>query len=373
MAGPRSGGDTSGMVFRPPQVPRKPNADHATRDLPTYAVLFKVLGMLVVVASFLVAWLLMDLRAFSEQPLKVSPTGLTVTIVPGKGLRHVANLLEKEGVIAKPLYFVWLARWKGAATKLQAGEYRIEPGTTTSEFIDWAVSGAVAQYALTLVEGWTFKQVLAAVRSEPRLQQTLAGLDEAAIMTRIGAPGVHPEGRFFPDTYYFPSGLTDVDFLKRAYQAMAAELAAAWAKRDPAVPLTTPDEALVLASIVERETGLDEERSRVAGVFTRRLRKGMRLQTDPTVIYGLGEAFDGNLTREHLLQDTPYNTYTRRGLPPTPIAMPGRASLEAALHPDNGDALYFVSRRDGSHYFSVTLEEHANAVRRYQLAAPDSE
>lgn len=359
------------MVFRPPPVQRKLNPARAPRELPALAVLFKVLGVLVVLASFLVAWLFMDLRAFAERPLKVPASSLTISIVPGSGLRQVASLLEKEGAITKPLYFVWLARWKGAATKLKAGEYRIEPGTTPSEFIERAVSGSVAHYALTLVEGWTFKQVLAAVRSEPRLQRTLDGLDDAAIMDRIGAPGVHPEGRFFPDTYHFPTGMTDVDFLKRAYHAMATELAAAWAKRDVAVPLASPDEALVLASIIERETGLDEERRHVAGVFTRRLRKGMRLQTDPTVIYGLGASFDGNLTRDQLLHDTPYNTYTRRGLPPTPIAMPGRASLEAALHPDNGNSLYFVSRRDGSHYFSATLEEHANAVRRYQLTSPD--
>lgn len=355
------------MVFRRPPLQRSLHTGRGSRDLPLYAVLFKLLGILLVLASFLIAWLAMDLRSFAETPLRVPPTSLTVTIAPGSGLRQVANLLEKEGAITQPLYFVWLARWKGAATRIQAGEYRIEPGTTTSQFIERAVSGAVAQYALTLVEGWTFKQVLAAVRSEPRLQQTLAALEDDAIMARIGAAGVHPEGRFFPDTYHFPAGMTDVDFLKRAYQAMATELAAAWANRDPAVPLQTPDEALVLASIIERETGLDAERRQVAGVFIRRLRKGMRLQTDPTVIYGLGEAFDGNLTRGQLLQDTPYNTYTRRGLPPSPIAMPGRASIEAALHPDDGNTLYFVSRRDGSHYFSATLEEHAHAVRRFQL------
>lgn len=359
------------MVFRPSPLQRNVNTGRATRTRSIYTLLFKLLGGLLVLASFVIAWLAMDLRAFSERPLKLPEAGLTITIVPGSGLRQVANLLEKEGAITEPLYFVWLARWKGAARRLQAGEYRIEPGTTTNQFIDRAVSGSVAQYALTLVEGWTFKQVLAAVRSEPRLQQTLDGLGEADIMARIGAPGVHPEGRFFPDTYYFPSGMTDVDFLKRAYHAMATELAAAWANRDPDVPLETPDDALILASIVERETGLDQERRQVAGVFARRLRKGMRLQTDPTVIYGLGETFDGNLTRDQLLRDTPYNTYTRRGLPPTPIAMPGKASLEAALHPDDGDSLYFVSRRDGSHYFSATLEEHARAVRRFQLTLPD--
>lgn len=355
------------MVSRRPHVQSKFGFRRSWRDLPLYAVLFKLLGIMVILASFLLAWLVMDLRSFAETPLKVPPSSLTVTIAPGSSLRQIANLLEKEGAITRPRYFVWLARWKGAATRIQAGEYRIEPGTTAGEFIERAVSGAVAHYALTLVEGWTFKQVLAAVRAEPRLQQTLLGLGEAEIMARIGAPGVHPEGRFFPDTYHFPAGMTDADFLKRAYQAMATELAAAWANRDPTVPLKTPDEALVLASIVERETGLDEERRQVAGVFIRRLRKGMRLQTDPTVIYGLGEIFDGNLTREQLLQDTPYNTYTRYGLPPTPIAMPGRASLEAALHPDDGDSLYFVSRRDGSHYFSATLEEHVRAVRQFQL------
>lgn len=358
------------MKSRRPHAQTKFTNVRLGRDLPLYAVLFKVLGILVVLASFLLAWLVMDLRSFAETPLKLPGSSLTVTIAPGSGLRQLANLLEKEGAITRPSYFVWLARWKGASTRIQAGEYRIEAGTTASEFIERAVSGAVAQYALTLVEGWTFRQVLAAVRAEPRLQPTLLGLDDAQIMAAIGAPGVHPEGRFYPDTYHFPSGMTDADFLKRAYQAMATELAAAWANRDPNLPLKTPDEALVLASIVERETGLDEERRQVAGVFIRRMRKGMRLQTDPTVIYGLGESFNGNLTREHLLTDTPYNTYTRRGLPPSPIAMPGRASLEAAVHPDDGESLYFVSRRDGSHHFSATLEEHVRAVRDFQLTPP---
>jgi UPF0755 protein len=199
------------------------------------------------------------------------------------------------------------------------------------------------------------------------LQQTLGDAGESDIMTRIGHAGEHPEGRFLPDTYHFPSGMTDVAFLKRAYDAMAEELADAWEKRDAGLPLRTPYEALILASIVEKETGKAGERPLIAGVFVQRLRKGMRLQTDPTVIYGMGEAFDGNIRRRDLLADTPYNTYTRNGLPPTPIAMPGRDAIAAAMHPQEDGYLYFVSRGDGSHYFSRTLEVHEQAVKKFQL------
>lgn len=355
------------MVFRHKPTLHRPASSAGTRYAALDSVLFKALGALLLLASFLSAWLVMDLRAFSERALAVPQTGMTLTIAPGSSLQQIATLLQKEGAVAKPMYFVWLARWEGAATRLQAGEYHIEPGTTTRQLIERLVDGAVAQYALTLVEGWTFSQVLAAVRDETRLTQTVVGLEPDVIMERIGAAGVHPEGRFFPDTYHFIAGMSDVDFLRRAYQAMEAELARAWSNRNPGVPLRNSNDALILASIVEKETGLDQERRQIAGVFVRRLKKGMRLQTDPTVIYGLGDEFDGNLTREHLQRDTPYNTYTRKGLPPTPIAMPGRASLEAALHPDEGDALYFVARGDGSHQFSSTLEEHGQAVREFQL------
>jgi UPF0755 protein len=205
------------------------------------------------------------------------------------------------------------------------------------------------------------------VRRHKALKQTLEGLEDGQIMARIGLTGIHPEGRFYPDTYHFPRGATDAEFLLRAYRRMQAVLQAAWEKRDEQLPLKSPDEALILASIIERETGVSEERGKIAGVFIRRLRKGMRLQTDPTVIYGLGAAYDGNIKRRDLLRDTPYNTYLHSGLTPTPIAMPGRAAIEAALHPAAGNALYFVATGDGGHIFSATLEEHNRAVRKYQI------
>jgi UPF0755 protein len=229
------------------------------------------------------------------------------------------------------------------------------------------ISGKVRQYALTLVEGWNFRQVMDAVQSHPSLAHTLQGLENAAIMAQLGHPDEHPEGRFLPDTYHFPKGLSDVAFLQRAYDAMAQTLAQEWEGRAVGLPLQTPYEALILASIVEKETGLASERQAIAGVFVRRLEKRMRLQTDPTVIYGMGERYDGNIRKQDLLEDTPYNTYRRLGLPPTPIAMPGRDAIHATLHPDDSQNIYFVSRGDGSHHFSATLEEHNNAVIKYQL------
>ncbi len=232
--------------------------------------------------------------------------------------------------------------------------------------LDRIVAGRVIQYPLTIVEGWTFRQLRQALAAHPQLTQTLAGLSDAEIMARLGRPGAHPEGWFLPDTYHFPKGFTDEAFLRRALTAMEQRLTQVWERRAPDTPLNDPYQALVLASIIEKETGVAAERAEIAGVFARRLRLGMRLQTDPTVIYGLGEAFDGNLRRRDLEADTPYNTYTRPGLPPTPIALPGLAALEAAAQPAAGDALYFVADGQGGHVFSRTLEEHHRAVRRYQ-------
>jgi UPF0755 protein len=270
-------------------------------------------------------------------------------------------------VLDRPLYFRVLARLDPRSRRLQAGEYRIEAGTTPGGLLALFSSGRVIQYPVTLIEGWTFRQVLDALAGLEYLEQTLSGTSDAAIMARLGRPDLHPEGRFLPDTYLFPRGTPDVQVLQRALAAMDEVLAAEWAQRGPDLPLGSPDEALVLASIVEKETGLAEERAAIAGVFVRRLRKGMLLQTDPTVIYGLGEAFDGDLRRRDLSADTPYNTYVHPGLPPTPIAMPGRDSIRAALHPADGASLYFVARGDGSHQFSTTLQEHNRAVRKYQL------
>ena len=305
-------------------------------------------------------------RRALDAPLAVPVDGYEVVVPPGTSLGRVARELADAGLLAHPRALTLYARWHGLAGGIKAGEYRVEPGTTPIGLLEQLTSGRVVQHALTIVEGWTFEQLLDAISANDRIEHTLDGLSHAEIMARIGAPGVHPEGRFFADTFHFPRGTRDVDFLRRAYAAMDEFLDREWAARADGLPLKSPDEALILASIVEKETGEAGERPRIAGVFIERLRKGMRLETDPTVIYGMGDAFDGNLRRRDLRADTPYNTYTRKGLPPTPIAIPGPDAIRAALHPQIDGALYFVSKGDGSHHFSATYEEHRQAVNRYQ-------
>jgi UPF0755 protein len=328
-------------------------------------ILFALLALLVAAAGGL---LYRDLSAFAERPLGLPSDGIVVDLPRGQSIRALAGSLRAAGYLDRPaLYLEILARLDGSARRIRAGEYRLPAGMAPDALLALLVSGQVLQYPLTIVEGWSVRDLLSNLRNDPILLQTLEGLDGAEIMVRLGRPDMHPEGRFLPDTYHFPRGATDLAFLQRAMQAMDSVLAAEWERRAPGLPLETPERALVLASIVEKETSLAEERARVAGVFVRRLQIGMRLQTDPTVIYGLGEGFDGNLRRRDLQADTDYNTYTRSGLPPTPIALPGRAAIHASLHPAAGDELYFVARGDGSHHFSRTLSEHNAAVRRYQL------
>lgn len=326
-----------------------------------------LLGLLIVVITLLAAGAAIEYRHFIHTPLATGASPLHYEIKPGTSLKGVANDLHRRGVLAHPRYLVWLAQWQGRAQQIKMGEYQIKPGTTPLELLDQLVAGRVVEYSLTVVEGWTFKQFREAVQRHPVLQQTLTGLSDAQLMERLGWNGEHPEGRFYPDTYHFPKGATDSGFYRRAYHAMQEYLNKEWASRDPALSLKTPYEALILASIVERETAVPSERPTVAGVFLRRLQIGMRLQADPTVVYGLGIHFDGNLRRRDLERDTPYNTYTRAGLPPTPIALPGAASIHAVLHPEDGKSLYFVARGDGSHAFSKTLAEHNKAVRKYQI------
>ena len=331
------------------------------------ALLLRILLALVGLALLGAGLFTWHYQSFLRTPLALGDAPQVFEVARGSGLRGVADALATRGLLADPDLLVLHARLSGLDTGIKAGEYLLEPGTTPPALIDQLTSGRVLLHALTLIEGWTFAQALAAVAAAPALEQTLEGLDGAAIMARLDREGQHPEGRLFPDTYRFPRGTTDVEFLRRAAETMDGVLAAAWADRAPGLPYADADEALVLASIVEKETSLAEERSQVAGVFVRRLHKGMRLQADPTVIYGLGSAFDGNLRRVDLRSDTPYNTYTRGGLPPTPIALPGRGAIEAALRPDDGRALYFVARGDGSHVFAETLTEHEANVRRFQL------
>lgn len=292
---------------------------------------------------------------------------LELTVAPGASPRRVAESLANAGAESPAtLLFAWF-RLSGQARDIKAGSYEFEAGTTPRSLLDKLVRGDQALRSLTLLEGWNIREMMAAVRSSPDLQQDIEGMSLPEIMTLIGYPGRHPEGRFFPDTYRMVKHAPASTVLRQAALAMDQRLAEAWAQRSATTPLRSPDEALILASIVEKETGLESDRAQIAGVFSNRLRIGMRLQTDPTVIYGLGERFDGNLRRIHLQTDTPYNTYTRAGLPPTPIAMPGWNSLLAAVQPQATRALYFVSRGDGSSQFSVTLQEHNAAVQRFIL------
>lgn len=327
----------------------------------------KLIGVLLFLGCLALGWLWIEYQAFRENPMMVGESSKVVAVTPGMTLNAVARDLQKQQLIENYRMFVWMARLEGKTGRIQAGEYEVGEGMTPSQLLQQMVEGKVRQYAITLVEGITFRELLQQLGDNPYLRHDLAGLDGQSVMARIGHPDEHPEGRFLPETYHFPRGLSDLEFLRRAYEAMRERLEHEWAGREKGLPLKNPYEALILASIVEKETGLVSERPEIAGVFIRRLQKGMRLQTDPTVIYGLGLDFDGNLRRRDLLGDTPYNTYTRRGLPPTPIAMPGADAIHAAVHPDDSDKLYFVARGDGSHHFSATLEEHNRAVIEYQL------
>ncbi len=330
-------------------------------------LLFRLAGVLVLLASLGGGWFWIGLTTYAEAPVGNEET-VVFELPPGTTPTRLAALLHERGVIDRPRTFLWLLRWRGLDRRLQAGEYEIPPGITVAQLLERLVTGRVRLHSLTVVEGWTLRQLRTALAAHPAIEPVLEGLDGEAIMARLGKPGMAPEGWFLPDTYLFPRGTTDLEFLRRALAAMERVLAEEWADREPGLPLATPYEALILASIVEKETAVPEERPRIAGVFIRRLQRGMRLQTDPTVIYGLGETFDGDLRRHHLRdRDNPYNTYRHRGLPPTPIALPGRAAIHAVLHPAHEDALYFVAKGDGSHHFSATVEEHNAAVRRYQL------
>jgi len=290
-----------------------------------------------------------------------------VEIVPGDSLRHVATVFADKGVLPHAWDLVAYARLHEASSGLRAGEYLVEPGTTVAGLLALLRSGKVVLHSLTLVEGWNLGETMAAVESDPDLKHTLPGLRGAALSRQLGLDRASAEGLLLPDTYQFPRGTSDAAFLRRAAQAGQQNLAAAWKNRAPDLPYKSPYEALIMASLVEKETAQPAERGLIAGVFVRRLQKGMKLQTDPTVIYGLGDAYDGTITYKDLRTDTPYNTYTRYGLPPTPICMPSRASVEAALHPTPGKALYFVARGDGTHEFSDTLVEQNAAVQKYQI------
>ncbi len=314
------------------------------------------------------AWLWQKQQAFVDQPLAGLQEGGTVEVASGDSFAAVLRKLRAAGVgDGHDLQWRWLARELDAAGNLKVGEFALEPGTTPRDLLVRMRDGRIIQYRFTLVEGWNIRQLRRALDGADPLRHQTTDLDDAALMKALGLDGVHPEGRFLPDTYLYSRSDSDLDILRRAHAAMEKALAEAWEARDPGVPLKSAEEALILASIIEKETGVADERPQIAGVFARRLQKGWLLQTDPTVIYGLGSAYDGNIRKRDLLTDTPYNTYTRKGLTPTPIAMPSREALHAAVNPAPGEAMYFVALGDGTrgHAFSVTYAEHQAAVNRY--------
>lgn len=332
--------------------------------------LLLVLGSMLAIAVVAIGY---TAQQMLSDPLPLAEP-VTFQIEQGDGLSRVLYRFEQQGWLgdghtgtARRLAARVQSKLTGQDTQLHVGEYVIRPGESLTQVLQKATAGEVVQRSLTLVEGWHFREVKAYLASRNDLTHTLAEQTDAQIMAALGAEGVHPEGQFAPDTYFYTYGTRDLDILQRAFERQQGLLAEAWEQKQADIPLTSPYEALILASIVEKETGVAYERPEIAGVFTNRLRKGMRLQTDPTVIYGMGEAYDGNIRRRDLRTPTPYNTYVISGLPPTPIAMPGKEALLAAVQPAQTSAIYFVARGDGSHYFSQTLAQHQQAVRKYQL------
>jgi UPF0755 protein len=308
-----------------------------------------------------------QLFRFQYEAIQLLGDEYVFSIESGTNIKAIAIKLSREKIIEDPWLFILLAKLKGVETKVRAGEYRLRQGQSTSGLLELFTTGNSIQYSFTVIEGWSFREMMVQLESNPVIKNTLKNQSNEEIMTALDLGDQHPEGLFFPDTYRFPKGTTDLQFLKRAYLLMQKHLEKSWNNRAKNLPLKSPYEALILASIIEKETGAGHERPLIAGVFINRLNKKMRLQTDPTIIYGMGESFDGNIRRKDLKADTPYNTYLRKGLTPTPIALPGLNSIEAALNPTDTKALYFVSKGNGEHYFSETYQEHNNAVIKYQL------
>lgn len=323
--------------------------------------------LVLVIAAAAGYWAVTQYLGFADQPIAGLHAGDTVEVAQGDSFARVIEKLQAAGASGRPLEWQALGRQLGVAGKLQVGEYALDPGITPRELLLRMYQGKVIGHRFTIVEGWNIRELRAALARAQPLRHDAAKLDDAALMKALGHPGLHPEGRFLPETYLYSRGDGELALLHRAFDAMSGSLDKAWATRATGLPLRSKDDALILASIVEKETGVASERPAIAGVFVRRLQLGMRLQTDPTVIYGMGNAYAGNIRKQDLLADTPYNTYTRAGLPPTPIALPGRAALAAATHPADGDALYFVALGDGSgrHVFTRSLAEHQAAVQQY--------
>ncbi len=334
----------------------------------SHRVLKASLALMLLLAVAVGGWVWQSYRGFADTPLALANSERILTVAQGDGFQDILAKLRNVGVTeGHDLEWQALAHEMQVIARLQVGDYSIRHGITPRELLTKLESGKVIQHRFTIVEGWNMRELRAALAQDATLVQAASALDDAALMAALGRPGLHPEGRFLPETYHYTRGMTDLDLLRRAALAMDRAVADAWAARADGVPLESPEQLQVLASIIEKETGKAAERPEIAGVFARRLKLGMRLQTDPTVIYGMGSAYAGNIRRSDLTTDTPYNTYTRSGLPPTPIAMPGRKALMAAGNPAPGENLYFVARGDGSHVFSASLAEHNRAVACYQL------
>jgi UPF0755 protein len=327
----------------------------------------KLIVWSILAAILMVAILVFQLLRFQHGNIALPQQPTIFLIKSGSNIKSIAQDLSMQKIIDDPWLFILLAKVKGVETRVRAGEYEIKVEMTPEELLEKFIQGSAIQYSLTVIEGWSFHQMLTAIEDDPVIEYTLGDKTDEEIMGLLGYPDQHPEGLFFPDTYRFPKGTSDVDFLRRAYQVMQKHLTREWNQRASGLPLQSSYDALILASIIEKETGAGFERPLISGVFNQRLKKNMRLQTDPTIIYGLGDKFDGDIRFRDLKKDTPYNTYLHAGLTPTPIALPGLEAIRAALHPAKTEALYFVSKGDGTHHFSATLEEHNAAVKRYQL------
>lgn len=331
--------------------------------------LIVVAALVAALAASATGWVGWDFSHFLHAPLDLHKPRL-VSLKPGMSMRGFGQELVRDGILPAARdarYLDWYTRFSGAAGRLKAGQYQLRPGMKPRALVALLVSGKVYQHRLTIVEGWTFQRMLQLVEHARGLRHTLSADTPPQVMKALGHPGQLPQGRFFPDTYYYPQGMSDVQFLQRAYRKMQQVLARQWKNRASGLPYHSPYAALTLASIVEKETGDPQGRAKVAGVFVRRLERGMRLEADPTVIYALGKAYHGDITAKDLYTSSPYNTYRHAGLPPTPICLPGKAAIHAALHPATGKSLYFVSTGKGYHVFSDTLAQHDRQVRKYQL------
>ena len=329
-------------------------------------MIYKVIGILFIILSLIIGWGWMDYQSSLHDSV-ISDEAIVFEINKGDTFNKITRNLINKKVTIKPFWFKFIALQNNVLNKLKAGEYELSSGLTSLDLLTVFTEGKTLQYSITFPEGWTFKQIKTAIKENPYLIHTIDDMNEREILSKLGAEKTHPEGLFFPDTYYFDKHTSDLDLLQRAYVKMQQTLAKLWGNREQGLPLKDAYQALILASIVEKETANPAERAMIAGVFIRRMRLRMLLQTDPTVIYGMGENYKGNIRVKDLKTPTPYNTYTIKGLPPTPIAMPGKAAIHSVLHPQKGKSIYFVSKGNGSHIFSATLAEHNQAVKLYQL------